>query len=148
PDAGKVVELLGPSAEVGTDARVALQLTDPTVSRHHLTLRVDDLGLRVVDAGSRNGTTVDGLKVRDAYARPDSLLGLGQTKLRLRLLEDVIELPLSSRTRFGDLLGRSPAMRQLFAILERVAPTDATVLVCGETGTGKELVAEAIHDES
>jgi DNA-binding NtrC family response regulator len=46
------------------------------------------------------------------------------------------------------LVGRSPAMRQVFTALHQVAPTDATVLITGETGTGKELVAAAVHEFS
>jgi transcriptional regulator with GAF, ATPase, and Fis domain len=148
PAAGQVVALPGPEARVGSGAGCDLKLEDPTVSRHHLTLRVDEGGLRVVDAGSRNGTLLDGLKVRDAWARPDSTITIGNTTLALRLLNDVVELPLSSRERFGGLLGRSVPMRRIFALLERVAPTDSTILIEGETGTGKELVAEAIHEES
>ena len=148
PDAGRTVELAGPEVQIGTGRDCDLVLADPTVSRRHLTLRVDRDGIRIIDAGSRNGTTVDGLRILDAYARPDSLLSVGATTLRLRLLDGTIDLPLSTATRFGGLVGASVAMRRVFAILERVAPTDTTVLVEAETGTGKELVAEALHDES
>ena len=148
PDRGRVAELSGPEVSIGCARGCDLVLTDPTVSRHHLTLKIALDGVRVVDAGSRNGTTVDGVRVLDAYARPDSVLVIGATTLRLGLLEGVIDLPLSTRTRFGGLLGASVAMRRVFSILERVAPTDATVLIEAETGTGKELVAEALHEES
>jgi DNA-binding NtrC family response regulator len=137
PDHGRVVELSGPDIEIGCARSCDLVLTDPTVSRHHLTLKVTTDGIRVVDAGSRNGTTVDGLRVLDAFARPDSLISIGATVVRLRLLEGVVDLPLSRRTRFGGLLGASVAMRRVFAILERLAPTETTV-----------LVAEALHEES
>jgi DNA-binding NtrC family response regulator len=75
-------------------------------------------------------------------------LKLGQSALRLGLLEDYVELPLSSRERFGNLYGRSPSIRRVFSLLERICASDSTVLIEGETGTGKELVAEALHDES
>ena len=146
-DAGRMVELAGPEVQIGTGRDCDLVLTDPTVSRRHVTLRIDRDGLRVIDAGSRNGTTVDGLRVLDAFARPDSLIVVGATTLRLRLLSGTIDLPLSTRTRFGGLLGASVAMRRVFALLERLAATDTTVLVEAETGAGKELVAEALHDE-
>jgi transcriptional regulator with GAF, ATPase, and Fis domain len=55
---------------------------------------------------------------------------------------------MSSRFAFGELIGASVEMRRLYAILERVAPTDATVLVRGETGTGKEVVARSVHAAS
>ena len=49
---------------------------------------------------------------------------------------------------FGELVGRSPSMRELYALIERVGPTEATVFLAGETGTGKDLVAAAIHEHS
>jgi transcriptional regulator with GAF, ATPase, and Fis domain len=148
PDAPQTLVLPGPEARVGAGPDCDLVLQDPTVSKHHVTLRVDRRGVRVIDAGSRNGTLVDGLQVLDAYARPDSQIVVGGSTLRLKLISDVVELPLSSKTRFGSLIGRSVPMKRLFSVLERVAPTDTTVLIEGETGTGKELIAEAVHEHS
>ena len=148
PDSGRHAELAGPEVRIGSAPDCDLALHDPTVSRHHLTLRVEGERIRVIDAGSTNGTTVDGLSVRDAFARPDSRIQAGKTTLRLGMLPDVVEIPISSRQRFGGLLGWGEAMRRVFAVLERVAPTDTTLLIEGETGTGKELVAEGVHEES
>ncbi len=148
PDQGHVAALPGHGARVGSAKDADIVLSDPTVSKHHVSLRVEGEGIRVLDNKSRNGTLLDGVRVLDAYARPDSVLTLGATTLRLRLLDEAIDLPLSPRDRFGDLLGRSVAMRRMFSLLERVAPTDMTVLIEGETGTGKELVAEGIHQHS
>jgi transcriptional regulator with GAF, ATPase, and Fis domain len=148
PDSGRHAELPGPEVRVGSAPDCDLALRDPTVSRHHLTLRVEGERIRVVDVGSTNGTMLDGLAIRDAFARPDSRIQAGTSTLRLGMLPDVVEVPVSSRDRFGGLLGSSAAMRRVFAILERVAPTDTTLLVEGETGTGKELVAEGLHEES
>ncbi|HEX5750479.1 MAG TPA: sigma 54-interacting transcriptional regulator [Archangium sp.] len=148
PDAGRSAELPGLSVSIGSGGDCDFVLTDPTVSRLHLYLRIEKDALRVSDAGSRNGTCIDGTQVRDAYARPDSLITLGGTTLRLRMLADVVELPISSREAFGQLLGRSIAMRRVFSLLERAAPTDVTVLLEGETGTGKEWAAIGLHQES
>jgi DNA-binding NtrC family response regulator len=148
PDAGAVARLAGPEVRIGSGADCDLVLTDPTVSRQHLVLRVEGDDIRVLDAGSRNGSTLDGVRVRDAYARPDSLIAIGSTTLRLRMLTDVVELPLSPRERFGQMIGRSVAIRRVFALLERIAGVDTTLLVEGETGTGKELVARGIHEAS
>jgi DNA-binding NtrC family response regulator len=145
PSAGTVIALPGPEVRIGSGADCDLIIKDSTVSRLHLILRIHNELLRVVDCGSRNGTSIDGTIVHDAYARPDSAIKIGGTTLRMQMLSDVVELPLSTRDEFGGLLGRSVAMRRLFTLLERVAPTDATLLIEGETGTGKELVAEAVH---
>jgi len=53
-----------------------------------------------------------------------------------------------SSSKSPTLIGQSPVMRKLFSVIERVAPTDASVLITGATGTGKELAARAIHDQS
>jgi len=148
PSAGQIHELVGPEVRIGTGRNAHLVLFDPTVSRHHLTLRLEPAGIRVVDAGSSNGTVLDGVRIADAFARTDSVIAIGETSLRLRLGAGTVEIPLSSRERFGGLIGRSVAMRQVFTLLERVAEADDAVLIEGETGTGKELVAEAIHEES
>nr|WP_170229462.1 sigma 54-interacting transcriptional regulator [Polyangium fumosum] len=148
PMAGIVTEVMGPEVRVGSGKDCELVLEDPTVSRHHLLLRIEGDLLRVLDTSSRNGTTVDGVRIRDAYARPDSTIGLGASALRLQMIRDVVTLPLSSSTHFGGLVGASVPMRRLFALLEKIAGTHATVLVEGETGTGKELVAAAIHTKS
>ena len=73
---------------------------------------------------------------------------IGSTVLRVDARDEPEVLALSQSTSFGSLVGGSVEMRRIYAVLERVAPTDATVLVEGETGTGKELVARSLHDAS
>ncbi|MDB4945769.1 MAG: Response regulator of zinc sigma-54-dependent two-component system [Labilithrix sp.] len=148
PSMGQVHELPGPEVRIGTGKNAHLVLFDPAVSRHHVSLRIETPGIRVVDAGSSNGTVLDGVRVLDAYAREGSLVVLGSTTLKVRLSSSVVDIPLSARESFGALLGRSVAMRQVFTLLERVSAAPDPILVEGETGTGKELVAEAIHEES
>jgi len=148
PQAGQRLDLAGPEVRVGSARGSDVLLLDGAVSRHHLTLKVERGTIRVIDAGSRNGTVLDGVTVRDAFARADSTITIGNTALRLLLLHDVVLIPLSSRESFGGLLGTSAAMRVAFTMLERAAAVDDTVLIEGETGTGKELAAEALHEES
>lgn len=146
--AGVIAELPGLGARIGSAKDVDLVISDSKVSRHHLTLRIEGDHIRVIDNQSRNGTQLDGVRILDAYARPDAVLVIGATSLRLRMLQTSIEVPLSAKERFGAMVGRSIPMRRLFGLLERIATTDMSVLVEGETGTGKELVAQGLHTES
>jgi DNA-binding NtrC family response regulator len=148
PNAGLMLEVPGDDARIGTGRGCHVLLFDPAVSRHHLTLRASSEGVRVIDGGSRNGTLLDGVRIRDAHARPDSVIAIGNSSLRLRMLDEYVDVPLSAREQIGGLIGQSVAMRRIFTLLERVAETDDPVLIEGETGTGKELAAEAIHEES
>jgi two-component system, NtrC family, response regulator GlrR len=132
---------------VGTVPGNDLILHDRTVSRHHLAIRVTPRGLVLHDLGSTNGTMLGGYRVMRAYVEPGALIGCGKTVLRLETDEQVREA-LSADQAFGNVLGVSPAMRRMFSQLQRFAPTDGTILLEGETGSGKELIAEAIHSQS
>jgi two-component system, NtrC family, response regulator GlrR len=142
------VRVVSPRFRIGSHPGNDLVLRDPTVSRFHLELEAEHLGYRVRDLESTNGTSVNGVRVLDAVLPAAATLRLGQVTLQFRLTPDRVSLPTHTRAEFFGLLGRSALMRELFSTLERVAPTDATVLIEGESGTGKERVAEAIHRAS
>jgi DNA-binding NtrC family response regulator len=133
---------------LGTAEGNDLRLTDPTVSRVHATLSTGSEGVRIRDLGSTNGTFVDGVRVRDGYIAAGNLVRVGDTTLRADQAQEPVQIELSPHDRLGELVGGSPAMRRVYAVIERVAPTSTTVLVQGETGTGKELVARALHERS
>jgi DNA-binding NtrC family response regulator len=148
PDAGKQCRLEPGTTRVGTAPSCALRLTDPAVSRLHCELRVEPAGVRVVDSGSTNGTRVDGLDIVEARLRNSARIELGNTALALEIHSEPLEVTLAPRDHFGRMLGISAAMRSVFQLMATVAPTNATVLFQGETGTGKELAAQAIHESS
>ncbi|HEU5055699.1 MAG TPA: sigma 54-interacting transcriptional regulator, partial [Kofleriaceae bacterium] len=101
-----------------------------------------------VDLQSRNGTFIDGVQVVDGFLRGGSILRLGRAVIRFQFRNESNQLPLSESSNFGVMVGGSVAMRTTFAMLERAARSDATVLLEGETGTGKGRAAESIHRAS
>lgn len=148
PDRGASRALSGSTLRVGTSATCDLRLTDDTVSRMHFELRLTDASCVLTDLGSTNGTFVDGVPVLSCQAVSGATIRCGHTAIRIHVGDTRVAIPISPRFAFGELIGASVEMRRLYAVLERVAPTDATVLIEGETGTGKEIVARAIHGAS
>ncbi len=148
PGAGTVWDSASDSCSLGSHPSNDFTLDDPTVSRFHCEIRVSAKGTRVKDLDSLNGTVLDGVQVAEGYLRGGSLLRLGRVVLRFDFSPDSNRLLVSERTRFGSLVGTSVAMRMCFALMERAAARDVTVLLEGETGTGKSQAAQAIHQES
>lgn len=138
----------GDRCSIGSGEGNALVLADPTVSRFHCEIIVADRRARVRDLGSKNGTLVDGVQILDAFLRASCVIRLGASTVRFELGDGTHQLPLSAEPSFGRMIGQSMAMRTLFGRLQRAAASDATVLLDGETGTGKGEAAEAIHSES
>ena len=133
---------------IGTHETADFRLRDDTVSRFHCEISLAGGRPLVRDLGSRNGTILDGVPVLAGYPRGGSTLKLGSTEICFELHVDPVRLPLSDRVKIGRMVGTGVAMRRAFALLERAAASDATVLIEGETGTGKEVAAESIHMES
>jgi len=148
PDRGRSLKITREEVVVGTGPSADLRLTDPTVSRNHLSLRRKGDAWLASDLDSTNGTRLDGRRIRAAYVDCGDALDVGATRLKLEAVRGAVELPLSTEDRFGRLVGKSPQMRRLFAMLADIAAEDATVLVSGETGVGKDAVAEALHEAS
>jgi DNA-binding NtrC family response regulator len=148
PAAGLEWRSRGAKCAVGLHPSNDLQIDDDTVSGFHCEIRVGGDGARVRDLESKNGTTVDGVRVTDAWLRGDSRIRMGRTVARFQYGTDVHRLPLSEGNEFGPLVGESLGMRGAFAMLQRAAASDATVLIEGETGTGKEGAASGLHRAS
>ncbi len=148
PDAEAVVESSGAELTVGTAPGCDLRLSDPAVSRHHCALVSGPRGVELRDLDSTNGTSLGGYQIFSALLSQGAMISIGQTLLAFEETGEHVTQTLSTESSFGEVLGESDAMRRLFEIAQRVAPTDATVLLEGETGTGKELFAEAIHANS
>ncbi len=143
-DAGRerAVALDADVVSVGKDPANDLVLADPFVSARHL--RLERRGGRwwVRDLGSTNGTLVGGMRVSDAELPAGAVVTLGDAELVLEAAEGSRR---AAPAAFEGMISSDPAMRQMFELVERVAPADAAVTILGETGTGKELVARALH---
>jgi DNA-binding NtrC family response regulator len=148
PNQGLTREIISNTLRIGSSSDNDLVLSDNTVSRRHCSISPFGGGHRVRDEGSRNGVFVAGARVLDAIYSTAFSIQLGDTLLFVEPLADQVSREQASRDRFGDLLGCSSCMRELFADLARIAVTDMALLIEGETGTGKELVAESIHRAS
>ncbi len=145
PDKGATFEGAQDEIRIGGSDDNDLVLTDPAVSRRHLSLTLTGDGIRVNDLGSTNGVYLGDVRVHDVVLPGAREVSLGDSRVRVEPLAEAVEHELSAGVRFGRLVGSSVAMREVFAVLERIAASDITVLVEGETGSGKELVADAIH---
>jgi DNA-binding NtrC family response regulator len=133
---------------VGTSAECDLVVRDGRVSRRHCRVTLTERGVVLEDLGSKNGTFVRDVPIREVFLLPGVTARLGDCQLAVAVVGEPMVLPISKLPRFGDALGASMGMRTLFATLERAAPSDATVVLQGESGTGKELLARAIHAAS
>jgi DNA-binding NtrC family response regulator len=132
---------------VGRNEACDLVIDDRKVSAVHAEFVATERGLRVRDLGSRNGTFINDTRVGEVYLTKATFLLLGDTMLEFAA-SGPEEVNLPETQGFGPLVGTSPGMRGVFERLKKAAPTDLTVLVTGETGSGKELVAQAIHEAS
>jgi DNA-binding NtrC family response regulator len=148
PGAGRTLAMMNTLATAGRHATNDLVLNDPRVSGVHLQLhRVGDR-VHVRDAGSTNGTWLGAHRVTEIELALGGEISVGDTMLRLDQDDGAVPAAMSELDSFGQLVGKSPAMRELFATLERVSPKNLSILIQGETGTGKEEVARAVHYRS
>jgi DNA-binding NtrC family response regulator len=149
PDRGEAVRLTesGP-VYFGSSPSCELALSDKTVSRKHLMAELvgDEVVMR--DNNSTNGTFIQGSRFKEITIGFGAEVKLGRTVIKFLPDEEVVDPEPLERNSFGQLLGGDTKMRQLFKLLHDVSGTDATVLIEGETGTGKELIAEEIHNHS
>jgi len=149
PDQGKAHVLEAGTTMIGTHADNDLVLTDATVSRYHLEIRVRKDGIEVRDLDTTNGTKHGRARIGQVVLVGPARLRLGKhTEMDVEPVDEGVVLDDWPGDRFGDVLGSAPPMRRLFALLAKAAATEATILLTGETGTGKEAIAEAVHQMS
>jgi two-component system, NtrC family, response regulator HydG len=148
PDTGKSFDVdptRGGRVLLGQSPACTVRLDDRSVSRRHAALDPDASGLHLYDLGSTNGTFVNGIRALDVVLGGGETIQLGDTVLRVEAGADVSEVA-SDRTRFGAFMGSSDEIRRLYPLIDRIAASDIPVVIEGETGTGKEVLAEALHE--
>jgi transcriptional regulator with PAS, ATPase and Fis domain len=135
-------------ARVGSAPGNLLALADPTVSRVHCEIRLRPDCVQIKDCDSTNGTYVEGVRLREGEVQPGASVRVGNSVFRIESAGAPSFLEISEHTSFGELVGGSLEMRRVYAVLERIAHTSSTLLIEGETGTGKDVVARSLHAAS
>jgi DNA-binding NtrC family response regulator len=148
PDHGRTLESEKDLIRIGSVKDNDLVIQDPAVSRYHLEVHMRNGEYVIVDNNSTNGTFVGSLRVKEATIRHRGEIQIGDSSLLFEPIDTELVVEPSGAERCEDLVGRSVPMREIYTVIERVAPTELTILVTGETGTGKELVARALHKKS
>ena len=147
--AGKLFDSASDRLQIGSHPSNPVQIRDRTISRFHCEVFVEPRGrVWVKDLGSRNGTRVNGTRVREAELTEGSTLQLGRVRLTFETLPTQNKIAVASVSSFGSLVGSSVPLRASFALLEKAAGSEVTVLLTGESGTGKTQAAEALHARS
>ena len=147
-DAAETLVFDGDVCRIGSHASNDVVLDDKTISRFHCRIVREGNAWRITDAGSKNGTRVDGVKVIAAELEKESVLVLGDSSIRVTPVSRGHVSRIAAASQFGGIIGQSAVMQRLFDVLERVAASEIDVLIHGENGTGKELVATELVQRS
>lgn len=149
PDAGK--EVVSNKERIRVGAHLSNDLVigeDRTASRNHFEIQYTERGYLLVDLNSTNGTFLDGKRIERAYLASASLIRAGSSQIAFSPQDEEVTVEPEQSGELGHMVGQSVKMRQIFGLIKKIAPMDVSVIIQGETGTGKELVAQAIHDLS
>ena len=125
-----------------------LVINEETVSRNHCKVVQEEDGYVLVDLSSTNGTFINGIRIREAYLKSGCTVLLGKMEMMFYFADERVPIVPSQQSSMGKLIGGNVKMREIYGIIEKIAPSAATVVVEGETGTGKEVVSQMIHELS
>ncbi len=124
-----------------------MRIPDRHVSRRHAAIDVIGERLKIVDMGSTNGTFVDGVAIVEAFLGGGEIVRMGASAIRVDRERSGPSVSVPMTARFGRMVGASTEMRRLYPLCERLAASNVPVIIEGETGTGKEGLAESLHEE-
>ncbi len=149
PDIGKEAISNKERLRIGAHSSNDMVLAeDRTASRHHFEIQYTERGYLLVDLNSTNGTFLDGRRIERAYLNPGAQIRAGSSTLTFAPIDEEVTVEPDRAGQLGGMVGQSVKMRQIFGLIKKIAPMDVSVIIQGETGTGKELVASAIHENS
>ncbi|MBX7101825.1 MAG: sigma 54-interacting transcriptional regulator [Myxococcaceae bacterium] len=149
PDQGK--ELVSDKERIRIGAHSSNDLVlaeDRTASRHHFEIQYTERGYLLIDLNSTNGTFLDGRRIERAYLSTGSQMRAGSSTVTFSPIDEEVTVEPDRDGQLSGMVGQSVKMRQIFGLIKKIAPMDVSVVIQGETGTGKELVARAIHENS
>ena len=144
PDGGKSIDPLGEHTILGRDPWCDLAMVDPRTSRRHCEIVVEGEHVLVRDLESSNGTFVGDLRVREAYLKPNDVIRIGDSRIRLTIEQGKRRIKRSPLDPTGSLIGSGADMRRVFSLMVKAAPHDFPVAIYGEPGVGKTAVARAM----
>lgn len=135
--------------KIGTlEGVCTIALRDETVSRRHCQIVREGESYLLQDLESTNGTFVSGVKIREVYLKPNMEFMIGQTRVLFTPVSEEVKIVPSQHTQLGELVGGDLKIREIFSVVQKIANTDTTVVIEGETGTGKDVLARTIHKTS
>ena len=147
----RVIELdAGRPFNIGVHEDNDLALADPFASSFHCRISYQRGRWFLADLESTNGTLVNGLRVREAELPGHATISVGRAVLQFEGPAPITDADGdgAEAEMFRGMIGHSPAMRRVFQLVRRLSGAREPVLVIGESGSGKELVARALHEES
>jgi DNA-binding NtrC family response regulator len=148
PEQGRTVLVDGDHIRIGATDDNDLPIRDTTVSRAHCEIVRTEGAYMLRDRGSTNGTFLHDRRVVEVELAPGAIFRVGHTEISFEPKKRWERIKSSSADEFGGMVGTAPISRALFGLLARVARTRLSTVILGETGTGKELSARALHEES
>ena len=144
PDGDRRLDPLAEHTIIGRDPWCDLVMADPRTSRQHCEVIVDRETVRVRDLGSSNGTVVEGVRVVEAYLKPNDVIRIGDSAIRVSLQEGKRRIRRTPLDPTGSLIGSGADMRRIWGLMVKAAPHDFPVAIYGEPGVGRTSVARAI----
>lgn len=136
-------------ASIGSAPSNDIVITDdPYISSNHCVIKTSGDKFVLRDLKSTNGTSFNSRDISEVALPQKGEFRVGRTVIKFNIDRQSEKIKGSPLTSLGPIIGASRTMREIFTLIDRVAPSDANICICGESGTGKELFARYTHEAS